>query len=137
MVTVSIQRSTDFTYLKPNETDTRKHAPDEIFDHNYFVQRLLSANTSCRVIRARKRLFSLSASAFALGGFALTCGCYTTEVVYAQWYTNSTWWQSLQFSLHSQSASSSASGIGMGQLCKACLNQQFSLIIPLLFCLTP
>lgn len=45
--------------------------------------------------------------------------------------------QSLRFSLQPLSAATSAPGISTDRLRKACLNQQFSVIIPLLSCLTP
>lgn len=44
---------------------------------------------------------------------------------------------SLRFSLQPLSAATSAPGISTDRLRKACLNQQFSVIIPLLSCLTP
>lgn len=45
--------------------------------------------------------------------------------------------QSRRFSLQPLSAATSAPGISTDRLRKACLNQQFSVIIPLLSCLTP
>lgn len=45
--------------------------------------------------------------------------------------------QSLRFSLQPLSAATAAPGISTDRLRKACLNQQFSVIIPLLSCLTP
>lgn len=86
------------------ETGTRQNLWSKLFCTKVIIsQHFLLSHTYKPV--------NLAASAFALGGFALTCGCYSTELVYVQWYTDSTWWQSLQFSLHSQSASTSASGI--------------------------